>query len=145
MLRRIIGLMVVGLTVLALMSSSGDGQEKKDKGKKNATEAKEPAVKGDPKLLELIAKFPVDKQYAADKAAEDAAATELLKDPDGSITGIVDLLTPNFGNFKARLALHTLVVRLGAEKEQVRQKAASDAGFDLECRSSEGSSRIRGP
>ena len=115
MLRRIACLMIVGLSALAMVSG-GNAQEKKNAPEKN------------PKSLqELIAKFPV-----ADKNGADVVVAELLKDPEGAITGLVDVLSAKWTDYKARLVLHTVVIRVGGEKDPaVRQKAAQSLASTL--------------
>jgi hypothetical protein len=115
MLRQFVGLMVVGLAVLAVASSGGDAQDKNAK-----------------RLQELIAKFPTPakkdgKLAEVDKDATDAVLAELLKDPDGSVVGIVDMLSPKGGDLQARHALHALVMRVGGDKNTAARQTTARA------------------
>jgi HEAT repeat protein len=83
-------------------------------------------------LQELVAKFPTPakkdgKLAEIDKEATDAALAELLKDPQGSITGLVGLLSPKGGDTQPRLALHALVMRLGESKNAAPRSLAAQA------------------
>src|SRR5438105_13604302 len=114
MWRRVAGLIVVVPLVLAV-AWGADAQDKDAK-----------------RLQELLAKFPTPakkdgKLAEVDKEATDAAVAELLKDLEGSITGLVDLLSTKGGDTQARLALHALVMRSGDEKNVTGRQAAARA------------------
>jgi HEAT repeat protein len=104
--------LVVGLSVLAVVSDGG-AQEKNTK-----------------RLQELIAKFPTPakkdgKLAEVDKEATDAVLAELLKDLDGSVVGLVDLLATKGADIQARHALHALVIRVGGEKNAALRPTAA--------------------
>ena len=80
MLHRVISLMVVGLSVLAVASSGGNAQEKKDPKGPRVVQEKE-TRRTEPEETGIAGEV----FGGTDKGAADAAATELLKDPDRSI------------------------------------------------------------
>lgn len=114
MLRQIVGLTLVGLSIFTL-GSGGDAQETSTK-----------------RLQELIAAFPTPakkdgKLADVDKEATDAAIAELLKDLDGTIAGLVDLLSTKGGDTQARQALHAIVMHVGGEKNAAARQVAAQA------------------
>jgi HEAT repeat protein len=114
MFRQILGLTVVGLSILAAASAS-DAQEKDTK-----------------RLHELLAAFPTpDKKDGkladVDKVATDAAVAEMLKDADASITGLIDLLSTKGGDIQARHAVHAIVMHVGGEKRTAARQATARA------------------
>lgn len=111
---RFIALMAVVLSILN-MASQVAAQEKNPK-----------------RLQELVAKFPMPspedgKLAEVDKEATDAAIAEFVKDLDGSIAGLVDLLSTKGGDTQARQALHAIVMHVGSEKNAASRPAAARA------------------
>lgn len=90
------------------------------------------------RLKELVAKFPTPAKkdgtlFEIDKAATDAALVELMKAPDKSIAGLVELLSVKGGDSQARHAIHAMVMRVGGEKEKAaRQSVARSLAASLE-------------
>ncbi len=84
------------------------------------------------RLRERVAKFPTPaksdgKLAEVDKAAIDAAVADLLQDLDGSITGLVELLTAKADDVQTQHALHAIVMRVGGERNTASARAAARA------------------
>jgi HEAT repeat protein len=84
------------------------------------------------RLQELLAAFPTPakkdgKLADVDKAATDAAVAEFLKDLDGSIAGLADLLSTKGEDIQVRHALHAIVMRVGGDKNPAPRQAAARA------------------
>lgn len=97
-----------------LIAASGDAQEK------NA------------RLHDLVAKFPTPakkdgKLAEVDKTATDAAIAEFLQDADGSIIGLVGMLSTKNDDTQTRQAIHAIVMRVGNEKEAAARQAVAKA------------------
>ncbi len=129
MLHRVFSLLVVALTCLAVVSSGLNAQDKKgSKGSKVTKESKAPTSP----LQETVGKLiSPDKTWDPGyKKAADVVLEELLKDPKGSITGIVDIVSARFTDYKARMALHMLLVHLGGDAK-LRPEAAKTLAATL--------------
>ncbi len=88
------------------------------------------AQQPDDRLKELVAKFPTPAKKDGtlaeiDKAAIDAALAELMKEPDKSIAGLVELLSPKGGDSQARHAIHAIVMRVGDEKQKTARETVA--------------------
>jgi hypothetical protein len=84
------------------------------------------------RLQELVAKFPTPaakdgKLADVDKEATDAAVTELLKDAEAAVVGLVDLLSIKGQDTQARHALHAVVMRVGDAKAARHRPAVARA------------------
>ena len=129
MLHRVFSLLVVAMTCLAVVSSGLNAQDKKgSKGSKVTKESKAPTSP----LQETVGKLiSPDKTWDPGyKKAADVVLEELLKDPKGSITGIVDIVSARFTDYKARMALHMLLVHLGGDAK-LRPEAAKTLAATL--------------
>ncbi len=89
-------------------------------------------------LQELIAKFPTPakkdgKLAEVDKKATDAAVKQLLKNPEQSVAGLIDLLAQKENDVRIQHVLHAMVMDAGDKKnQQVRKVVAKALGRTLD-------------
>lgn len=81
-------------------------------------------------LVALVEKFPAPaekdgKLFDVDKTATDAAIAELLKNPETSVVGLIELMPSKEHGSKAVHALHALVMRVGDPKLADARKATA--------------------